>query len=624
MIMWLFGESVNKFSQKNLRGQASAGRALANKQSAKDLTAVYGKGQSTWVQGMRAADLARKSVKRSYLKASAVALAVALNTWCHGGPNSGVSLAIAPNATNVLLSWPYPSRGFGLETTASLASRDWQPTPGTSVSNNGRWQLSVPLNQSNSFFRLKNHLQYFGFWAGSVAGSGSIAEQQGTVNFTMGAGPGASADQAVAAGMKLMFFAPDFTDPNVQAQLDATQPYATNMLAFFMMDEPDCVANGDTNKLEQLLSSIETNITRLRLSFPQVPTMMTFGCPFWTYSNLRIPNGIDYIALESYGSSGDPAATRTEWLSKLNYLKSYMNSSQRIFLMPGATEGYGSEAQLIQKANDIYSYAQSDPLVIGVFPFDWYSENYDCASVGIFCGNGEPANNYSIPVIGNRSARDLANLRARYIQIGQSIMNGPFLDVGAGGPSIQFLGGSSLPGSPWISAGTDGTTQVVDFFDPDLGATNQALRINSGSNVQEWYVGPLSIDEWAVGARFRLVSFTPTGKENLLCLTTRSAPLSPAPSITLVNGRYKLWSYVDSNTEIMDIGPVVSNAWHTAYIYARKDGKVKLWWDGNLAFDGVAPLVNSSGGYVEWGSGSWQFDATTTVDFDWVAYGNNF
>src|SRR5207253_2639640 len=26
--------------------------------------------------------------------------------------------------------------------------------------------------------------------------------------------------------------------------------------------------------------------------------------------------------------------------------------------------------------------------------------------------------------------------------------------------------------------------------------------------------------------------------------------------------------------------------------------------------------------YVEWGSGSWQFDATTTVDFDWVAYGN--
>src|SRR5205809_5272749 len=62
-------------------------------------------------------------------------------------------------------------------------------------------------------------------------------------------------DQAIAAGMKLMFFAPDFSDPNVQSQIDAMKPYATNMLAFFMMDEPDCVANGDTNKLDQLLST---------------------------------------------------------------------------------------------------------------------------------------------------------------------------------------------------------------------------------------------------------------------------------------------------------------------------------------------------------------------------------
>ena len=32
--------------------------------------------------------------------------------------------------------------------------------------------------------------------------------------------------------------------------------------------------------------------------------------------------------------------------------------------------------------------------------------------------------------------------------------------------------------------------------------------------------------------------------------------------------------------------------------------------------DGMAPLVNSFNGYVEWGSGAWQYDATTTVDFD--------
>src|SRR5205823_8436396 len=137
--------------------------------------------------------------------------------------------------------WPFPSRGFQLELTTNLSTLSWQALSGTSVSNNGHWTVTTAVNDSAAFFRLKNHLQYFGFWAGSVAPGGSVIEQRGTVNFTMGGSPGASGDQAVAAGMKLMFFAPDFSDPNVQSQIDATQPYATNMLAFFMMDEPDCV-----------------------------------------------------------------------------------------------------------------------------------------------------------------------------------------------------------------------------------------------------------------------------------------------------------------------------------------------------------------------------------------------
>ncbi len=562
-------------------------------------------------------------VKPPFLKRSLLASVILCSQLCHGDPvGGGVTLALTCTNITALVSWPYPSRGFALQSTTNLADTNWQASTETSVSNSGRWNVTLPAAQSADFFRLQNHLQYFGFWAGSVAANASILEQSGTVNFTMGAGPGSSADQAVAAGMKLMFFAPDFSDPSVQSQLDAMKPYATNMLAFFMMDEPDCVANGDTNKLDQLLTSIETNITQLRLSFPEVPTMMTLGCAFWSYSNFRIPQGLDYIAIESYGSTGDPATTRNEWMSKLALLKPYLNSAQRIFLMPGATEAYGTETQLIQKGNDIFTYALTDPLVIGVFPFDWYSENYDCASAGVFCGNGVPATNYSIPVIGNRSARDLPNLRARYIQIGHSIMNGAFLDFGGGDPSIQFLGGPSLPGSPWVSSG--GLTAIVNFFDPDLGATNQCLRISSSANANEWYVGPLAMNEMAVGARFRLAAFTPTGKENLLCLTTQSTPKSPAPSITLVDGRYKLWNYIVLNTEIMDLGPAVTNAWHTAYIYARNDGHVKLWWDDNLMFDGAAPLVNPYNGYVEFGSGSWQYDASTTVDFDWVAYGNHF
>jgi DNA polymerase III delta prime subunit len=270
--------------------------------------------------------------------------------------------------------------------------------------------------------------------------------------------------------------------------VNAIKPYTNSILAFFIMDEPDCVAGGDPNTLNALLTSIEAEIAKVKTNFPGAKTMFTVGCGFWNYSNFRIPDGMDYIAIESYGSTGDPATTKSEWLAKLNHLKSYMNGAQRIFLMPGATEGYGTESQLIKKGNDIYNYAQTDPLVIGVFPFDWYSDTYDCARVGQFCGNGVPATNYFIPVIGRRSVRDLPNLRARYIQIGQSIMNGPFLDVGAGARSMQFLGGPSLPTAPWIhsqAGGTDGITLVVNFFDSELGATNQALRINSGSNANE-------------------------------------------------------------------------------------------------------------------------------------------
>src|SRR5207247_10530532 len=121
------------------------------------------------------------------------------------------------------------------------------------------------------------------------------------------------------------------------------------------------------------------------------------------------------------------------------------------------------------------------------------------------------------------------------------------------------------------SGGTVGTTLVVDFFDAELGATNQALQINSGANANEWYVGPLGLDELAVGARFRLVAFSPAGKENLLCLTTHSTPLSPAPALTLVNGRYKLWSYLKPeavpNPALMNLRPAFTTASPTAHLY---------------------------------------------------------
>src|SRR5919108_6356191 len=99
---------------------------------------------------------------------------------------------------------------------------------------------------------------------------------------------------------------------------------------------------------------------------------------------------------------------------------------------------------------------------------------------------------------------------------------------------IQYLDGSVLPDFPWIPFQDGppegrGDTVVVDFPDPDGGAANQALRVNSGDGGNEWYVGPLYLNEIVAAARFRLVEFSPAGRENLLCVQVGGAG-SPAPA----------------------------------------------------------------------------------------------
>lgn len=192
----------------------------------------------------------------------------------------------------------------------------------------------------------------------------------------------------------------------------------------------------------------------------------------------------------------------------------------------------------------------------------------------------------------------------------------------------EFLDGSASPERPWLAftqaVGDEapGETIVIDL--PDGGAANQALRLNSGLGAHEWYLELFDQEEVVIGARFRLVEFTPTGKENLISITTRSKHLAPAPSITLVDGRFKLWTYVNDivkQQEIMDIGPAETNVFHTCYLFARSDGWVKLWWEGKLIYDNFVPLANPYNGYLEWGSGSWQYDAVDVIDFDWVGSG---
>jgi len=186
-----------------------------------------------------------------------------------------------------------------------------------------------------------------------------------------------------------------------------------------------------------------------------------------------------------------------------------------------------------------------------------------------------------------------------------------------------FLDGSALPGPPWDPFINEGSTTVVD-----IGGGNMALRMDSpahsdgeGTHYNEYYDIRFGETKVLGAARFRLVEFSSPGMENLLGVTV-GAPNPIAPSITLVDGNYWVWSYT-SNEPILDLGAAVLDEWHTAYILANRiTGKAKVWWDGALVVDGLVTDSPNYDGYVEFGSGTyWQTTAHTVVDFDWVGSG---
>ena len=191
----------------------------------------------------------------------------------------------------------------------------------------------------------------------------------------------------------------------------------------------------------------------------------------------------------------------------------------------------------------------------------------------------------------------------------------------------SLLDGSAIPGSPWDPFVNEGSTTIVD-----LGGGNFALRMDSpdhsaedpppGTYYNEYYDVRFGEADILGAARFRLVEFSPLGKENLLAVTV-GGDNAIAPSITLVDGNYWVRSYT-SQEPILLLGPAVANEWHTAYILARADGTAKVWWDGAFVVDGPVTDAPNLDGYVEFGSGVyWETNAHTVVDFDWVGSGDS-
>jgi VCBS repeat protein len=78
-------------------------------------------------------------------------VSVLLNTCA----SAAVDVSIVGGNNNVTISWPFPSTGFVLESTTNLSPPNWQPAVEVPATNNGRFEVSVSLNQVERYFRLR-------------------------------------------------------------------------------------------------------------------------------------------------------------------------------------------------------------------------------------------------------------------------------------------------------------------------------------------------------------------------------------------------------------------------------------------------------------------------------------
>ena len=77
-------------------------------------------------------------------------LSVLLNTCA----SAFIELSIVRGVSTITLSWPFASTANVLESTTTLASPNWQPALEMRMTNNGRLEVTTPVDQGERYFRL--------------------------------------------------------------------------------------------------------------------------------------------------------------------------------------------------------------------------------------------------------------------------------------------------------------------------------------------------------------------------------------------------------------------------------------------------------------------------------------
>lgn len=243
-----------------------------------------------------------------------------------------------------------------------------------------------------------SHLQYFGFFAG-----GSVDQIPTLSTFSNIAWVDAFTANdsswlqavlaAVSNGQKIMLVTSAvFFDANKNllpanqyqqnwnAVLSTLGVNAGDVAALYPMDEP-YVSLTDATSIAQRKSDVETAISVMKQSMPSTPVAVIFDASTVANpSEYPIPAGYDWIGFDCYQNWYDcPVGGGESIPLMMSSLRARLTPTQKLIVIPDAMLVNGStlNQQTLDSLRDridrYYSYAASDPKVIGLFPFVYQS-----------------------------------------------------------------------------------------------------------------------------------------------------------------------------------------------------------------------------------------------------------
>jgi hypothetical protein len=155
---------------------------------------------------------------------------------------------------------------------------------------------------------------------------------------------------------------------------EAVRPYIDKVGAFYLMDEPQY--RGATP------GELETAAATIKATYPTIPVMMVEAGPQVT-SSYAVPAGVDWVGFDWYCQEFEAVE------EKLGILTGRISPAQSLFLVPeaaplqacGGAAGHATDAEIARLQYRYYDLALSNPRVIGLLAFGFWTSGYGSAQL---------------------------------------------------------------------------------------------------------------------------------------------------------------------------------------------------------------------------------------------------